>query len=94
MTVSKETMKKVKRLEKLHEEAHRLYQELCEEFHDYMDGVCINDFHIYNKPCGDGQGDGEYCLQGTWGYCSDSGYGTYYYPIEHSKKYLGISYDF
>ena len=94
MTVSKETMKKVKRLEKLGEEAQRIRDELLAEFHDYMDGVCINDFHIYDEPHGDEQGDGEYCSQGTYGYCSDSGYGTYFYPIEHSKKYLGISYDF
>lgn len=58
MTVSKETMKKVKRLEKLREEAQRIYEELCVEFHDYMDGVCINDFHIFNEPYGDEQDEG------------------------------------
>lgn len=94
MTVSKETMKKVKRLEKLEEEAQRIRDELRAEFHDYMDGVCINDFHIFDEPGGDEQGEGEYCSQATYAYCSDSGYGTYYYPIKNSKKYLGISYDF
>ena len=93
MTVSKETMKKVKRLNKLEEEAASIRKELLAEFGDYFDGCFIEGFFIEDEPCGDDQGDGEWCNQYT-GYICDSGDGTYYYPIEHSKKYLAVSYSF
>lgn len=94
MTVSKETMSKVKRLNKLAEEAKKIRMELIEEFKDAFDGCYMEEFFIVDEPCGDAQGEGEYCSQGCYGYSSDSGCGTYYYPIDHSKKYLAITYEF
>lgn len=93
MTVSKETVVKVKRLEKIQAEAEKLREELHKEFAPYFDGCFIEDYAIVDEPCGDDQGDGEFCDQWT-GYICDSGGGIYYYPIEKSKKYLGISYNF
>lgn len=93
MKVSKETMAKVKRLNKLEEEFGRIRQELCEEFAPYMDGCYIEGFYIEDEPSGDDQGDGEYCDQWT-GYSIDTGEGIYYYPIEKSRKYLAIRYNF
>lgn len=93
MTVSKETMKKVKRLNKIEEEAQRIRKELFAEFGDDFDGCYIEGFSILDEPCGDDQGDGEYCNQWT-GYSEDSGSGVYYYPIEGSKKYLAVGYCF
>lgn len=93
MTVSKETMKKVQRLNKLDAEANSIRKELLAEFGYRFDGCFIEDFNIEDEPCGDEQGDGEWCDQYT-GYICDSGDGTYYYPIEKSKKYLAVSYSF
>lgn len=93
MTVSKETMQKVKRLNKLEEELASIRKELLDEFGAYFDGCYIEDFSIADEPCGDEQGDGEWCNQFT-GYSCDSGDGTYYYPIEKSKKYIAIGYSF
>lgn len=93
MEINKETMKKVKRLNKIEEEARRIREELFAEFGDDFDGCYIEDFSIRDEPCGDNQGDGEYCDQWT-GYSVDSGSGVYYYPIEGKKKYLAISYSF
>jgi hypothetical protein len=93
MTISKEIAKKVERLNKIEAEAEKLRAELHKEFGEHFDGCYINDYFIENEPCGDEQGDGEYCNQYT-GYICDSGSGTYYYPIENSKKYLAITYEF
>ena len=93
MNVSKETMKKVKRLEKIQAEAEQIRAELHEEFAPYFDGCYIEDYRIEDEPHGDHQQDGEYCNQWT-GYSCDTGDGVYYYPIEKSKKYTAISYSF
>lgn len=96
MKVNKEIVKKVKRLNKLEEEAKAIRKELHEHFEPYMDGVVYfgEMYRIADEPCGEHQGEGEYCSQGTYGYSEDSGYGTYYYPTEGSKKYVAISYEF
>lgn len=96
MTVSKETMLKAKRYEKACAEVERLYKELAEEFSEIFaaDGCYITGFGVADEPCGDEQGDGEYCSQGCYGECSDSGSGHYYYPVEHSRKYLYVQYEF
>lgn len=93
MTVSKETAKKVKRLQKIEEERKRLLEELFAEFKDAFDGCYIEGYDIEDEACGDDQGEGEYCDQWT-GYSSDTGSGVYYYPIEGSRKYLAITYNF
>lgn len=93
MTVSKETMEKVKRLVRLEKEADDIREELLAEFGEYFDGCYIEGFSIRDEPCGDDQGKGEYCDQWT-GYSMDSGSGVYYYPIEGSNKYLAVNYCF
>lgn len=93
MTINKETIAKVKRLNKIEEEAEQLRAELHKEFAPYFDGCYIEGYRIDDEPAGDYQQDGEYCDQWT-GYTEDTGDGVYYYPIEKSKKYLGISYSF
>lgn len=93
MKVSKEIVKKVIRLNKIEKEMEAIRNELHEFFCDYMDGVYINDYSIADEPSGKAQGEGEYCNQWT-GYSEDSGNGVYYYPIEGSKKFVAISYDF
>ena len=93
MKVYKEIVKKVKRLNKIEKEMEAIRKELHEFFGDYMDGVYFGDYSIADEPSGDAQDEGEYCNQGT-GYSEDSGNGVYYYPIEGSKKYVAISYDF
>ena len=94
MKASKETMKKVARLKKIEEEAMRIRSELLAEFGRAFDGCFIEGFDIADEPCGDDQGEGEYCSQGCYGESSDSGFGTYYFPIEHSRKYIAIDYNF
>ena len=96
MTVSKETMLKAKHYEKACAEVARLFDELVEEFRKTFaeDGCCITGFGVADEPCGDAQGDGEYCSQGCYGECSDSGYGHYYFPVENSRKYIYVTYEF
>ena len=93
MKVSKEIAKKVERLNEIEAEAGKLHAELRKELGDYFDGCYINGYCIADQPCGDEQHDGEYCEQYT-GYFCDSGSGTYFFPIEDSKKYLAVQYDF
>ena len=93
MTIKKEIAKKVERLNKIEAEAEKLRAELHKELGAYFDGCYINGYYIADEPSGDEQGDGEYCNQYR-GYSEDSGDGVYYYPIEHSKKYLAVQYDF
>ena len=93
MTVSKEIAKKVERLNKIEAEAGKLRAELQKELGAHFDGCYINGYCIEDEPSGDEQGDGEYCNQYT-GYICDSGSGTYFFPIEDSKKYLAVQYDF
>ena len=93
MTVSKETAKKVRRLLKIQEEGKRIREELLAEFRGEFDGCFIQDFDIERFPSGEYQGEGEYCDQ-TTDYPGDVGDGVYYYPIEGSRNYLAISYNF
>lgn len=93
MKVSKEIANKVIRLNKLKKEVEAIREELLEFFGGYMDGVYIYDFFVKDEPAGKSQGEGEYCVQWA-GYSEDSGDGIYYYPIEGSKKYVAISYEF
>lgn len=93
MTVSKQTVEKVKRLIELYEETDKIETELRMQFRDHFDGCCIEGFGIADEPQGDHQQDGEYCNQWT-GYTEDSGDGVYYYPIENEQKYLAVSYSF
>ena len=93
MTVSKETMAKVKRLVQLEKEADNIREVLLAEFGEYFDGVYIEGFSIRDEPCGDDQGEGEYCDQWT-GYSGDTGSGVYYYPVEGEGKYVAIDYSF
>lgn len=94
MEVNKEIVKKIKRLNKIEKEMEAIRKELHEFFGDYMDGVYINGYYIADNPKGKAQGEGEYCSQRTSGYSEDCGDGTYYYPIEGSKKFVAIAYDF
>lgn len=96
MTVSKETLKKATRLEKILREVQTLRDELTAEFGKFFaaDGCYITDFGVADEPFGDAQGDGEYCSQGCYGECSDSGYGTYFFPVAHSRKYVTVDYTF
>lgn len=59
-------------------------------------GDCDNaeNIRIVDKPKGEYQGEGEYCLQSTLS--SESGVyayeGTYYHQIENSDKYVAYDY--
>lgn len=93
MKVNKEIVKKIKRLNKIVKEWDAIHKELHEYFKSYMSDVYFGDYRIVDEPSGGAQGEGEYCEQWT-GYGGDCGYGTYYYPIEDSKKFVAITYEF
>lgn len=92
--VSQELAAKVNRYQELESECNRLYEEICSELIEFSAenaDICINGFAIFDEPLGDPQGDGEFCDQYS-GYIEDDYHGTYFYPIEDSDKYLGMSY--
>lgn len=93
MKVNKEIVKKIKRLNKIVKEWYAINKDLHEYFKSDMGDVYFGDYCIVDEPRGDARGDGEYCVQWT-GVVEDSGYGTYYYPIEGSKKFVAITYEF
>lgn len=93
MKVPKEIVEKVKRYEDLKSEVNKLYEELEEFANEHGYGDCwIADFGTSKKPLGKEQSNGSYCDQYMDG--EDSGYGTYYYPIEESTQYMFIEYSF
>lgn len=93
MKIPKEIASKVERYEKLKNEEDKLWEEL-EEFanENGFEDFLISGFGVCQEPHGEEQSNGEYCDQCMCG--EDSGYGTYYYPIEESTQYLWIGYVF
>ena len=92
MKVSQEIADKVKQYQELQSQADKLFEELEEYFIDEQGLEGFEDAFIADKPEGSKQTkDGEYCYQITLG--EDWYRGTYYYPIEKSKKYVGIEYE-
>lgn len=93
MKVPKEIASKAERYEELKKEIDKLYEDL-EEFADEhgFEDVWVNGFGVSQEPKGEEQSDGECCDQ--WMRGEDSGYGTYYYPIEESTQYFWIAYSF
>lgn len=95
MRIPKAIAKKVRRHARLLNEVNKLHEELSEYFNAIDDGVWYDDFYIvnaYKAKLADTQGDNEFCHQVME--FEDSGYGTYYYPIENSKKFVAVDYHF
>ena len=94
MTATKELADKIKTYQKLQAQTISLFNEIEEELiklspeNEY---VSINDFDVYSEPAGEDQGSGEYCDQYS-GPLEDDYHGTYFYPIEGSDEYIGMSY--
>lgn len=93
MTIDKELAKKIRKMVNAKNLYENLYEQITKQFREDFDGCYIGEFYIVDEPDGEYQGEGEYCNQCT-GYFEDSGSGTYYYPIEGSKKYVAITYAF
>lgn len=56
-----------------------------------VEGFLFDSIQIVDEPCGECQGNGEYCDQSV-GYCEDDFYGYYYIPLDNGK-YLCIYYE-
>lgn len=94
MTATKALADKIRTYQKLQEQTTTLFEEIEKELIKLSPenaDICINDFDVYSEPAGEDQGDGEYCDQYS-GPCEDDYHGTYFYPIEDSDKYIGMSY--
>lgn len=96
MKAPKNIVECVERYEKLKTELEKIEKEMyeCKETFKEWEGdtdVYIGDLFIADEPCGDGQGEGEYCDQ--WCHGEDWYTGTYYYPIEGSDKYVAYTYE-
>lgn len=96
MKAPKEIVECVEKYQKLKVEAERIEKEMDECRKKFIEwegdqGVYIGDLFIADEPCGDIQGDGEYCDQ----YCHGEDWytGIYYYPIEGSNKYVAYNYE-
>lgn len=92
MTIDKELAKQIRKMRDAELVYTTLYEEIVKRFADYFDGCYIGEIYIVDEPQGVDQGDG-YCDQYT-GYSEDSGSGTYYFPIEGSRKYVAVTYTF
>lgn len=92
--ISKELAKKIRRFIKCNEEAQKLMKEIKAEMCEKDDDCSyMYDPFITDEPCGDDQGEGEFCNQWT-GYCEDDYHGIYYYPLPQKKKaWVGFYYD-
>ena len=94
MKVTKELADKIRMFNKLQNQTNSLFEEITEELirvSPVNADVCITGFDVYSEPAGEDQGDGEYCDQYS-GFIEDDYNGTYFYPIEDSDEYVGMSY--
>ena len=91
MKIPKEIAGKVSDYQELRKKENTLYEEIKEWFEENTDLEGFYDPFITNKPTGEKQFDGEYCDQITLG--EDWYKGTYYYPIENSKQYVGLEFE-
>lgn len=91
MKIPKEIADKVESYQELQEQADRLYKEIREYFEKELEFDGFEKPFIADKPHGQEVSDGEYCSQTTLG--EDWYVGKYYYPVENSDKYVGISYE-
>ena len=93
MKISRKIARKIKKQAKARDKSNKLYEEIDEWFmKNDGDDTYRGSYNIVNEPCGDNQGDGEYCNQWS-GYCEDDYHGIYYFPINHSKKYVAMEYE-
>ena len=96
MIISKGLAQKAERYETLKNEMDKLFEELEAWANENgFDGIMVTGFGICEEVSGEEQlDDEEYCDQTMCG--EDSGYGTYYYPIEGdgSTMYMWITYCF
>ena len=93
MKVPKEIAEKANEYEMFRKKTGQLGAELIawaneNRFEDF----CVEGFGVAQEPVGEEQIDGEYCDQTMYG--EDTGYGTYYYPIEGSTQYMWVGYSF
>lgn len=96
MKVPKEIGRKAEKYQKLCKEAAALYDEIKEYLEENTSAadVFISDLAVVDRSQVRGklQNDDEFVDQVMqW---EDSGYGSYYHPIEGTNKYLRYNYDF
>ena len=93
MNVPKEIAIKAERYEELKKEMDKLHEELESwASENGFEDMMVYGFGVSQEPDGEEQTDGEYCDQTMNG--EDSGYGSYYYPIEGSTQYMRVEYAF
>lgn len=91
MKIPQEIADKVSEYEKVSKKANALYKEIVKYFRENTDMEGYDEPFIADKPSGEKQFDGEYCDQVTLG--EDWYQGTYYWPIEGRKQYVGFTYE-
>lgn len=82
---------KVIEYQQLRKQTDQVYEEIRKYFMDETGAECVGEPFIADKPTGHLQNDDEYCDQ----HCiyEDWYVGTYYHPIEGSRKYVGYHYE-
>lgn len=91
--VPKEIAVKAEEYEKLKNRADALFEELEEWVNENgFEDLYVNGFGVSKEPEGEKQSGNEYCNQYLLG--EDYGYGTCYYPIKNSSKYMLVKYSF
>ena len=92
MLVLKEIAEKAKEYDEVSKRANDLFEELEEYFNENAEteDLRLDSFFVADEPVGIKQQDGGYCNQTH--HREDHYTGTYYNPIEDSKKYVAYTY--
>ena len=93
MKIPRKIARKIKKQAKARDKSDKLYEEIDDWFSkNDGDDIYRNSYNIVKEPAGDNQGNGEFCDQ-SCGYSGDDYYGTYYFPIKGSRKYVAMGYE-